>query len=237
MKKQTKARREFLKDLGLGAAVLGVAGCGQASKPAAEAEPGAVIRVPVKEKWETDVLVIGGGPAGIGAAMGAARQGVRTLLIENHGFFGGVGAWSLGMPINQVRPKGKPRSTVHELLIQKLTNYGSQAVIIKDHQMWCNVDYLKAAIVDALDECGVKYYLHARAVDAVVEAGRITGVIAATKQGTVLIKAGAFVDCTGDADVAHYAGAETMKEVGKLSPMTLLSRSRISISKKPRKSI
>jgi len=222
MKRQKKARREFLRDIGLGAAALGVASCGKASQPSSEAEPGVVIRVPVKEKWETEVLVVGGGPAGIGAAMGAARQGVKTLLIENQGFFGGVGAWSLGMPINQVRPKGKPRSNVHELLIQKLTNYGSQAVIIKDHQMWCNVDYLKAAIVDALDECGVKYYLHARAVDAVVEAGRITGVIAATKQGTVLIKAGEVVDCTGDADVAYYAGAETMKEVGKLSPMTLL---------------
>jgi ribulose 1,5-bisphosphate synthetase/thiazole synthase len=222
MKKQTKARRQFLKDIGLGAAALGAASCGQATKPAADKGPGIVYNIPAKEKWETDVLVVGGGPAGIGAAMGAARQGVKTLLIENHGFFGGVAAWALGMPINQVRPKGKPRSLIHELLIQKLTSYGSQAVNIKDHQMWCNVDYLKAAIVDAMDECGVKYYLHARAVDAVVEGGRTTGVIAATKQGTVLIKAGAVVDCTGDADVAHFAGAETMKEVGKLSPMTLL---------------
>jgi ribulose 1,5-bisphosphate synthetase/thiazole synthase len=222
MNKQTKARREFLKDIGLGAAALGVASCGKASKPAADAEKGILLRFPIKEKWETEVLVVGGGPAGIGAAMGAARQGVKTLLIENHGFFGGVAAWSLGMPINQVRPKGKPRSNVHELLIQKLTGFGSQAVTIKDHQMWCNVDYLKAAIVDALDECGVKYCLHARAVDSVVEGNRITGVIAATKQGTVFIRAGAVIDGTGDADVAYFAGAETMKEVGKLSPMTLL---------------
>jgi heterodisulfide reductase subunit A-like polyferredoxin len=53
---------------------------------------------------------------GIGAALGAARKGVKTLLIENHAFFGGVAAWALGMPINQVRPGGKPRSMVHELL-------------------------------------------------------------------------------------------------------------------------
>jgi len=178
--------------------------------------------MPVKVSQEYDVIVAGGGPAGIGAAMGAARRGARTLLIENHGFFGGVAAWSLGMPINQVRPKGKPRSNIHELLIQKLASYGSQAVTIKDHQLWCNVDYLKAAIVDALDECGVRYYLHARAADGVVASNRITGVIAVTKQGTVLIKAGAVVDCTGDADVAYFCGAETMKEVGKLSPMTLL---------------
>jgi ribulose 1,5-bisphosphate synthetase/thiazole synthase len=222
MKAKTRARREFLREIGLGAAALGVASCGKATKPEAGKEPGIVYSAPVREKWETDVLVVGGGPAGIGAAMGAARQGIRTLLIENQGFFGGVAAWALGMPINQVRPKGKPRSNIHELLIQKLTAYGSQAVNIKDHQLWCNVDYLKAAVVDALDECGVTYYLHARAVDSVVENGRMTGVVAATKRGTVFIRAGAVVDCTGDADVAYFAGAETMKEVGNLSPMTLL---------------
>lgn len=224
MRKRAKSRREFLKNIGLSAAALSVAGCGNAkeTEPAADRKPGIVYSAPIKEKWETDVLVVGGGPAGIGAAMGAARQGVKTLLIENHGFFGGVGAWALGMPINQVRPKGKPRSNIHELLVQKLAAYGSQAFNTKDHQLWCNVDYLKAAVADALDECGVKYYLHARAVDAVVESGRITGVVAGTKSGTVVIKVGAVVDCTGDADVAYYSGAETMKEVGKLSPMTLL---------------
>ena len=61
-----------------------------------------------------DVLVVGGGPAGIGAALGAARAGAKTLLVENHSFFGGVAAWALGMQINQMRPGGKPRSVVHE---------------------------------------------------------------------------------------------------------------------------
>lgn len=218
------SRRTFVKRIGVGVAALGTTGCRRPARKAAEGTTGAglVQSPPAKQTWETDVLVVGGGPAGIGAAIGAARQGVRTLLIENHGFFGGVGAWALGMPINQVRPKGKPRSNVHEMVIGKLTAYGAQAVIIKDHQMWCNVDYLKAAIADAFDEAGVKYYLHARAADAIVEGNRVTGVVAATKAGLALIKAKATVDCTGDADVAYYAGAETMKEVGRLSPMTLL---------------
>ncbi len=51
-----------------------------------------------------DVLVAGGGTAGIGAAIGAARAGAKTLLIENHSFFGGVAAWALGMQMNQMRP-------------------------------------------------------------------------------------------------------------------------------------
>ncbi len=168
-----------------------------------------------------DVLVVGGGPAGIGAALGAARAGAKTMLVENHSFFGGVAAWALGMQINQVRPFGKPRSVVHEALIQKILAYGDQAVRLGTHEIWCNVEYLKVAILDALDAAGAGYLVHVRAVDAIVERNRVTGVVIATKRGLMSIRAKAVVDCTGDADVAYYAGAETMIEPGTLMPMTL----------------
>lgn len=168
-----------------------------------------------------DVLVVGGGPAGIGAALGAARTGAKTLLVENHAFFGGVAAWSLGMQMNQMRAFGRPRSVVHELLISKLLAYGEQAVALGQHEVWSNVEYLKVAILDALDEAGANYLVHLRAVDAVVERNRLTGVIVATKRGLMAIRAACVVDCTGDADVACYAGAETMIEPDRLMPMTL----------------
>ena len=171
-----------------------------------------------------DVLVVGGGPAGIGAALGAARTGARTLLVENHSFFGGVAAWALGMEINQVRPGGKPRSVIHELLIEKLAAYGDQAVSIgtvNGHELWCNVEYLKVAVIDALDAVGARYLVHVRAVDALVERNRVVGVVAGTKRGLMDIRAKAVVDCTGDADVAYYAGAETLIEDKSLMPMTL----------------
>ncbi|MCW3987641.1 MAG: FAD-dependent oxidoreductase, partial [Candidatus Bathyarchaeota archaeon] len=169
-----------------------------------------------------EVLVVGGGPAGIGAALGAARQGTNVLLIENQGFFGGVAAYGLGMPINQMRPEGKPRSRVHELVIQKLLNYGDLAVKIGGHQLWCNVEYLKVAVLDALDEFDCRYLLHTRAVDSIVENNLITGVVVSTKEGLKKISAKVVIDCSGDGDVAYFAGAETMKETGSLSPMTLL---------------
>ena len=175
----------------------------------------------MRQVWKTDVLIVGGGPAGIGAAIGAAKRGANTLLIENHGFFGGIASFCLGMPINQMRPTEKPRSIVHELIIEKLLNYGDVAIKIGKHQIWCNVEYLKVAVLDALDEVGCKYLVHTPAVDTVVENNRVVGVIAATKQGLVTIRAKAVVDCTGDADVSYFAGAETMKEEGGLSPMTL----------------
>ncbi len=206
-------RRRFLAAAGAGAV-------GGLSYPAS-AQSTLKIRRQAEIPYKPDVLVVGGGPAGIGAALGAASTGANTLLIEHYAFFGGVAAWCLGMPINQMRPGSKPRSKLHELLLSKLRAYGDQAVRVGEHQLWCNVDYLKVAVLDALDEVGCKYMVHTRAIDAVVEGDRITGIMVATKRGPAVIRAKAIVDCTGDADVAYYAGAETMKEIGSLSPMTL----------------
>jgi ribulose 1,5-bisphosphate synthetase/thiazole synthase len=171
---------------------------------------------------KTKVLVVGGGPAGIGAAIGAAKTGAETLLIENYGFLGGVASWGVGMCINQMRPNEKPRGYVHELLLQKLQNYGDQAVRLTTHQFYVNVEYLKVAIMDALDEAGSKYLVHAKAVDAITKKNKITGVIISTKSGLVEIDADVVVDCTGDADIAYFAGAPTLKETGKLSAQTLI---------------
>ncbi len=171
-----------------------------------------------------DVVVIGGGPAGVGAAIAAARAGADALLLERYGFFGGVAAYGCGMPINQMRPAGVPRGAVHEAIIARLLGYGDDAVRISDHALVCNVEYLKVAVMDALHEARCRYWLHSRVVDARTDDGRITAVVLATKTGMVEIKAGAVVDATGDADVAAYAGAATLKgrdPDGFLSPMTL----------------
>ncbi|MBN2761577.1 MAG: FAD-dependent oxidoreductase [Bacteroidales bacterium] len=171
---------------------------------------------------KTQVLVVGGGPAGIGAAIGAAKSGAGTLLIENYGFFGGVASWGIGMCMNQMRPGSKPRGYVHESLLQKLQKYGEQAVRVSTHQFFTNVEYLKVAIMDALDEVGCKYLVHVKAVDTTLKRNRVTGVVIATKSGLAEIKADVVVDCTGDADISYFAGAPTMTETGNLSPQTLL---------------
>jgi hypothetical protein len=220
-KQRSVSRRGFLQTGMIGVGAMTAVGTGASS--VAQVRSGrSAAGYPVLDT--VDVLVVGGGPAGIGAALGAARTGANTLLIENHSFFGGVAAWMLGMEINQVRPGGKPRSVVHELLIEKLVAYGDQAVIIATvhgHELWCNVEYLKVAILDALEAVGARYLVHVRAVDAVVEKNRVAGVVVGTKRGLMSIRAKAVVDCTGDADVAFYAGAETMIDPKSLMPMTL----------------
>ena len=200
-------RRAFLV-----AAGAGVSGAGATAASAGRA--GSVAA-------DVDVLVVGGGPSGIAAALAAARTGAGTLLIENHAFFGGIASFGLGMPMYQMRPGGEPRSAIHELVLEKLLKYGDVAVRLGRHQATCNVDYLKVAVLDALDEAGCRYLVHAQAVDTVVEENRAVGVVAGTKEGLRTIRAKAIVDCTGDCDVAYFAGAETMKETGSLAPMTL----------------
>lgn len=166
----------------------------------------------VMSRWKplepitTDVLVVGGGPAGIGAAVGAAKAGAKTLVLEDQAFFGGVAAWGLGMCMNQMRPFNEPRSFVHELLLKKLQAYGEQAVRLSTHQFFVNVDYLKAAVLDALDEVGCNYLVHAKAVDAIAEGNQVKGVVISTKRGLREVRARVVVDCTGDADVAYFAG-------------------------------
>jgi len=170
----------------------------------------------------TKVLVIGGGPAGIGAAIGAAKAGAETLLIEDSGFFGGIASLGIGMCMNQMRPNSEPRGFIHELLLEKLQNYGDQAVRLSTHQFFVNVEYLKVAILDALDLTGCKYLVHLKAVDAIRQGDRVTGITVSTKSGLVDIMADVLVDCTGDADIAFFAGAPTLKETGNLAPQTLL---------------
>ncbi len=172
-----------------------------------------------------DVCVAGGGPAGIGAAVAAARAGASTILLERHGFLGGVGAHGMGMNINQMRPGGRARGAVHEMVLERVFAHGPEAGnMVTDHGIVCNVEYLKLALLEVLDSVGCDCLVHSAVVDAVVDGGRLQQVVVSTKQGLVRIDAKAFVDATGDADLAHFAGAETMKGRegdGFLSPMTL----------------
>ncbi|MFC1652661.1 FAD-dependent oxidoreductase [Planctomycetota bacterium] len=212
-RKYQQDRRRFIKQCGWSAATAGLLTPLSAQ---------AVSRRKPLEPLTTDVLVVGGGPAGIGAAIGAAKAGAKTLVLEDQAFFGGVAAWGLGMCMNQMRPFNEPRGFVHELLLKKLQAYGEQAVRLSTHQFFVNVDYLKAAVLDALDEVDCKYLVHAKAVDAITEGNQVKGVVISTKRGLREVRAQAVVDCTGDADVAYFAGAPTAIESGNLSPQTLL---------------
>lgn len=180
----------------------------------------------IKEQHlDVDVLVAGGGTAGLGAALGAQRMGVRTLLVERMGFLGGVAAIGLGMTINQMRPGGKPRGKIHESLIAQIEKFGDSALRIEDHALITNTEYLKLAAFLTLEEAGCDYLLHSFVSDTIVEKGAVTGVVISSKAGPLQVTAKRVVDATGDGDVCFFAGcpmAKGREGDGFLSPMTSL---------------
>lgn len=197
---------------------------------------------------ETDVLVVGGGPAGIGAALGAARTGAKVILVERYGFLGGNATAALVMPLmsfHTQRPSfmranvtnllpddhgpGHPiiAGVVQELLERLVAAGGAiPPSLSTGFVVPFDPETFKGVVLDLLHEAGVKLLLHAFASD-VLEAPAVSGVVFETKSGPIVIKAGAVVDCTGDGDLAARAGAPFeygRAEDGLVQPMTLMFR-------------
>jgi hypothetical protein len=160
-----------------------------------------------------DVVVAGGGPAGIGAALAAATNGAKTLLLEEKAFFGGVAAVSGWMPFNRLLLDGGSRGGVHELFVAKVKSLGPDAwregkkSWVDGDGLHIHPDYLRLAVLELMEETGCKYRLHSPVTGAVKEGDRVTAALCDGKYGRACYPAKAFVDATGDGDLSTYAGA------------------------------
>ncbi len=178
-----------------------------------------------------EVIVAGGGPAGLGAALAAAHQGAHTLLLEARSFFGGVAAVALWMPMNRMLLEGGSRGGVHEMLVDKLTRYGADAWT-PGRANWINGDgldvhpeYLRLAAYEALEEVGCQYRLYNPVTDVLMQGDTVTGVQVSAKEGLQSFQAQVVVDATGDGDVAYRAGVEMVQgreEDGRFMPISLV---------------
>lgn len=160
-----------------------------------------------------DVLVIGGGTAGFGAALGAARAGARVRLIEGTSKIGGVMAFCPGMPWGGGYPTGRSIGGVFgeltdmllamdppmaEVRASTLENFGYE--VIYDHEA------AVFAMFQMLEDAGVEVHLNTFAGAPVVEGGRIARVECTDRTGPMVIEAGMVIDCSGDGDTSARAG-------------------------------
>lgn len=214
-------RREMLltaTSAGLGAAVMGApAGAQSPSEP--ENGPEITWRRKVPVRWETDVAVIGGGMAGVGAAAAAAQSGARVLLVERFAVAGGM--LTTGGVANfcgEMEGQGE----VFDMVVAGLRAWNAIG-----HERTSVFHYETLAIVlqELLLKRGVKMLLHTRFIDAREHDGRIREIIVCGKSGPEAVRAKQFIDCTGEADVARAVGFETIKgrpEDGLQLPMSMM---------------
>ncbi|MBX3000703.1 MAG: FAD-dependent oxidoreductase [Caldilineaceae bacterium] len=186
-----------------------------------------------------DVLVCGAGLAGIGAAVAAARSGARTLVIERLGFAGGFFTAIIGSAFDGFVDERTGTPVVGGIVFEMLERMGVVAPGQGPHLRYnvngdlsfvemhperviprCDPERFKRAADDILIEAGVQILYHTQVTDVVARDGRVETVLVSNKSGLVAIQPKTVIDCTGDGDVAAWAGAPYEK-AEPLQPMSL----------------
>jgi hypothetical protein len=186
---------------------------------------------------QTDVLIVGAGAAGVAAAVTAARQGLKVMLVERYGFCGGGAVAGLsgticGMYEASDNADAPPNQVVHGFLDEFAANmsarggltppvrYGKTFTRVHDPLVW------RETADTMLRDAGVQILLHTTVTNVLVEGGeKIDGVEAYTKQGPLSVRAKVTIDASGDADIAAMAGLPTfIGQDGKVQNPTMIFR-------------
>lgn len=160
---------------------------------------------------ETDVLVVGGGSAGVVAAIAAERAGASVTLVERYGHFGGL--WTGGLVVlilgHIVKGGKQVCQGIGEEMMRRMDKLDG-AIIDRRPGVNPTVDAeaAKYVMVEMIEEAGVDVFLHCWGVDAIVTGNTVRGVVFESKSGRQAILAKAVVDATGDGDLFAAAGAE-----------------------------
>lgn len=177
----------------------------------------------IKVIADVDVLVVGGGPSGIGAAVGAAQTGAEVMIVENMGSFGGM--WTNGLVItlgafnSWLRPYRRCVDGVMGQWLRMAEEKGGA----ENNRSWVlssDPEIMKVTADELLLKNNVRCLLHTWVCDAIMEDNKIKGVIVENVDGRSAILARTVVDCTGNGDVIARSGAKYAIS-GELQPMTL----------------
>jgi len=170
-----------------------------------------------KMSLNTDVLVLGSGPAGFSAAYSAAKNGAKVIIVEQSGDIGGIS--TSGLMSHWTGTCGSP--LYYEILERsaKKNDFKTDNVTVIDPEK------LKTLYLEMLDEVGVKIFLYTFALDAICEGDKVLGATVVNKSGMTDIYAKITIDATGDGDIAARAGAEFVlgrENDNKMQPATLM---------------
>ncbi|MEZ5943026.1 MAG: FAD-dependent oxidoreductase [Planctomycetaceae bacterium] len=170
----------------------------------------------------SSVLVCGGGPAGVAAALAAARAGADVRLVELAGCLGGV--WTAGLLTKIL--DGSNKSGIMKELLQLFAERGS-AVAKSSSGTVYDPEIAKLVLEELLVDAGVRILLHTRVVGAVTDSNnRLAAIVTESKSGRQAWVADRFIDCTGDGDLAAQAGCQFDVGVGAdctCQPMSMLA--------------
>jgi hypothetical protein len=200
-----------------------------------ELPPSSGIREPARETGvvaRVDVLVCGGGPAGLIAATAAGRLGAKTLLVERHGFLGGMATAAMVGPMSKFNLNGKRIvGGVPAEFVQNLHALGGAIIDLPSGNIPYDPEIYKLGAQRLVLDAGVDILLHAQVSGAHGEPsrpGRISHVLIETKSGRVAVEAGAIIDATGTGDLISRTRLpcemRNRREGGELQPMTLYFR-------------
>ena len=184
--------------------------------------------IPVRHT--VDVCVAGGGPAGVAAAVAAARQGAKVFLIEGQNSFGGMGTGGLVPAFMQFADgvnfmAGGIGREIHDTLWQWGAAGPADRPDTGHKMLSIRVEALKRLYDEMVAAAGVGFAFHTQLMGVKAVRGRVSHALCAAKSGVFAVQARMFVDCTGDGDLAAWAGAPFEKgdAEGRLMPGTLCS--------------
>jgi hypothetical protein len=188
--------------------------------PTTVQEPGR--RIPIAGRY--DVLICGGGSAGLAAALASVRSGASTLLVELNGVLGGVATAALvsefGGQAGYAYMSGIAKEMADRMIARRQATPGRFRTSFES-------EAFKQAALEMLQEAGAQLLLYSLLADPIVLNGCIQGVIVENKSGRQALLAKVVVDATGDADVAACAGASVVRgreEDGRMRPVSLFFR-------------
>jgi len=162
-------------------------------------------RIPVLAN--VDVLVVGGGTAGGVAAVASARNGAKTLLVEQFGFLGGTATGGLVFPMMPNHIGGRPLDTgISSEIQQELARIGEGGSDSWGNDGWFNPEALKYVLEEMVLKSGARILYHVFASKPVMEGNKVIGAVIETKSGRMAILSRVAIDATGDADIAVKAG-------------------------------